>query len=98
MKKFEENQITVTTELEALSSVPGINDWLKVKSEELAKDAGGKALEWLSSEFFKAIGIGGTGEIDQIQKLLDQIIQLQHEILDKLNELLTEVKFQHLIT
>jgi hypothetical protein len=91
-------KVAATSEVTSLASVTGINDWLKEKATELAKDTGGKALQWLSSEFFSAIGMGKESDIEQIKKLLDQIIVLQHQILDKLAELLTEVKFQHLIT
>lgn len=91
-------QLSAANEIQSLESLNGITDWLKTKATELAKDAGGTALDWISSQFFSAIGMDRESDIGQIKKLLEQIIKLENQILDKLSELLTEVKFQHLIT
>ena len=86
-------------EAKALTSPEGIENFLKAKLEELARSAGGSALRWISAELLKALGLGGgPSELEQIKAMLDKVLQQQALILAKLDDLLAEVKFQHLIT
>jgi hypothetical protein len=95
----ERFQAMVVEETAALESSELILDFLKEKAGELAKEAGGKALEWVSAELLKAFGLGGdTSDLDQIKSLLQTVLETQQEILGKLDELLLEVQFEHLIT
>ena len=92
-------QAMVADELASLETSELILDFLKNKSIELGKEAGGKALQWVSAELLKAFGLGGdTSDLDQIKDLLNRVLENQKLILSKLEELLLEVDFQHLIT
>jgi hypothetical protein len=87
------------SELGALDTSKLIVDFLKAKAAELAKAAGGKALEWVTSELLKAFGIGGTpNDLEEIKSLLKTIVDLQEKILSKLDDVLLEVQYQHLVT
>ena len=96
----EENfNALVADEAKALTSPEGIVDFLKAKLEELARGGGGAALKWVSGSLLRVLGRGGgPSELEQIKAMLDQVLAQQKLILDKLEELLVEVKFQHLIT
>jgi hypothetical protein len=95
----ERFQAMVADELASLETSELILDFLKNKSIELGKEAGGKALQWVSAELLKAFGLGGdTSDLEQIKDLLNQVLNNQKLILSKLEELLLEVDFQHLIT
>lgn len=87
------------SEFGALVSSKDITDFLKAKAAELAKAAGGKALQWVTAELLKAFGVGGTPtDLEEIKRLLLRIIELEEQILSKLEDVLLEVQFQHLIT
>lgn len=95
----ERFQAMVADELGSLDSSELILNFLKQKAVELSKQAGGRALQWVSAELLKAFGLGGdTSDLEQIKSLLQQVLQTQQLILGKLNELLREVQFEHLIT
>lgn len=86
-------------ETEAIVGVVPIMIWVEAKAMELAKQAGGKALEWGSSKLLEAIGIGGgTDELKEIKDILNKVSDTQQKILEKVNELLTEMQFEHLVT
>ncbi len=92
-------QAMANAEVEALASSQAIINFLKAKSLELAQQGGGLAFKWVSAQLLKAFGIGGdTSDLDQIKEVLEQILQNQKLILQKLDALLVEVQFQHLIT
>ena len=56
-------------------------------------------LEWVSAELLKAFGIGGEpSDVDEIKTLLEDVLEMQKRILSKLDDLLREMQFQHLIT
>jgi hypothetical protein len=87
------------TVLSGLESGELILDFLKQKATELAKEASGKALQWVSAELLKAFGLGGdTSDLQQIKDLLGQVLMNQQRILGELDKLLIEVQFQALIT
>lgn len=89
----------VAAELDSLASSELILDFLKEKAIELGKEAGGKALEWVSAELLKAFGLGGdTSDLEQIKDLLGKVLENQQRILSDLDKLLREVQFQALIT
>jgi hypothetical protein len=96
----EENFRAVAgSEIGALDTSKLIVDFLKAKAAELAKAAGGKALDWVTAELLKAFGFGGTpNDLDEIKSLLLRIIELQEQVLRKLDDVLREVQFQHLVT
>jgi hypothetical protein len=95
----ERFQAMVADELASLDSSELILDFLKQKAIELGKEAGGKALQWVSAELLKAFGLGGdTSDLEKIKSLLQQVLETQQLILGKLGELLREVQFQALIT
>lgn len=96
----EENfRAIVGSEFGALASSKLIVDFLKAKAAELAKEAGGKALHWVTTELLKAFGMGGTpNDLDEIKSLLKRIIELEEQILHKLDKVLEEVRFEHLVT
>ena len=86
-------------ETEAIVGVVPIMIWVEAKAMELAKQAGGKALEWGSSKLLEAIGIGGgTDELKEIKEILNKVSDTQQKILERVNELLTEMQFENLIT
>src|SRR4030095_10731592 len=95
----EENfRATAGSEIGALDSSKLIVDFLKAKAAELAKAAGGKALNWVTAELLKAFGMGGTpSDLDEIKSLLKQIVALQEHVLNKLDAVLLEVQYQSLI-
>ena len=85
----------VADELDSLETSELILDFLKNKSIELGKEAGGKALQWVSAELLKAFGLGGdTSDLEQIKDLLNKVLENQKRILSKLDQLLLEVDFQ----
>lgn len=87
------------SEFGALDTSKLIVDFLKAKGAELAKVAGGKALNWVTAELLKAFGVGGTpNDLDEIKSLLMRIVELQEQVLRKLDDVLREVQFQHLVT
>lgn len=95
----EKFQAMVDAEKASLESSELILDFIKQKAIELSKQAGGKALQWVSAELLKAFGLGGdTSDLEQIKSLLQQVLQMQQLILGKLDGLLREVQFQALIT
>jgi hypothetical protein len=95
----ERFQAMVADELASLASSQLILNFLKQKAVELGTAAGGKALQWVSAELLKAFGLGGdTKDLEKIKSLLRQVLENQRLILSKLEELLREVQFQHLIT
>ncbi len=86
-------------EATAILSPDGIVDFLKARLEELARRGGSRALNWASAQLLRAIGLGGRpSELERIRTLLETITQQQEQILKQLEVLLSEVKFQHLIT
>jgi hypothetical protein len=86
-------------EAKALLSPDSIVDFLKNKLEELARGGGGAALKWVSGSLLRVLGRGGApSDLEQIKAMLNTILAQQKVILDKLDDLLIEVKFQHLIT
>jgi hypothetical protein len=90
----ERFQAMVAAELDSLETSELILDFLKNKSIELGKEAGGKALQWVSAELLKAFGLGGdTSDLEQIKDLLNQVLENQKLILSKLDQLLLEVDF-----
>src|SRR5437016_23477 len=96
----EENFRAVAgTEVGALDASKFIVDFLKAKAAELAEAAGGKALNWITAELLKAFGLGGTpNDLDEIKSLLTRIVDLQEQVLRKLDDVLREVQFQNLVT
>ena len=95
----ERFQAMVADELASLESSELILRFLQEKATELGKEAGGKALQWVSAELLKAFGLGGdTSDLERIKSLLQQELQTQQLILGKLDGLLREVQFQALIT
>lgn len=86
-------------ETKALSSADQILVWVREKVTELAGQAGGQALRWVSSHLLRAVGLGGgAGELEEIRQSLRRIEDTQQEILRQLDTLLKEIQFQHLIT
>lgn len=89
----------IENETTALAAVDPIMSWVEKKALELAKDASGKALAWASSRLLEAIGLGGgPSELEQIKIILNKIYMTQLLILQKIDTLLREVQFEHLIT
>jgi len=94
----ERFQAMVADELASLETGELIMDFLKQKATELGKEAGGKALQWVSAELLKAFGLGGdTSDLEQIKSLLNEVLKNQKIILDRISEVLSEVKFQALL-
>jgi hypothetical protein len=91
--------VTVNSVLPGTTRSEGIVDFLKNKLEELARGGGGAALRWVSGSLLRVLGRGGSpSELEQIKAMLETILAQQRLILQRLEDLLVEVKFQHLIT
>jgi hypothetical protein len=86
-------------EAQAIVGVAPLAIWVEAKAAELAKQAGGKAVQWASSKLLEAIGIGGgTSELEEIKDILNKVYTTQQKILDKVDALLREMQYEQLIT
>ncbi len=86
-------------ELAWIATSEWITGFIENKVAELGKVAGGLALAWVSSEVLGAFGFNTpVSDLSTIKSTLAQILVTQQQILSKLDQVLLEVEFQHLIT